>query len=82
MGIIPTVIKKPETTQHSNTVNGDDKKLLVNLNNRIDDLKMQNLENAKFLRGISRKIENELLQMRELEEGKSIEMFDDTSILE
>lgn len=81
MGIIPTVSKKTESQQPS-SANGDDKKLLANLNNGIDELKTQNLENAKFLRGISRKIENELSQMREIEEGKALEMFDETAILE
>lgn len=82
MGIIPTVIKKPEAVQTGGNISGDERKYLVNINSRIEDIKMQNLENAKFLRGISRKIENELAQMRELEAGKSIEMFDDSSILE
>lgn len=81
MGIIPTVSKKTES-QQTLPANGDDKKLLANLNNGIDELKTQNLENAKFLRGISRKIENELSQMREIEEGKALEMFDETAILE
>lgn len=82
MGIIPTVIKKPEAIQSLSNVSGDEKKYLASINSRIDDIKMQNLENAKFLRGISRKIENELSQMRELESSKSIDMFDDSSILE
>lgn len=82
MGIIPTVIKKPEAVQTSGNINADERKYLVNINSRIEDIKMQNLENAKFLRGISRKIENELSQMRELESGKTIETFDDSSILE
>lgn len=81
MGIIPTVSKKTES-QQSASANGDDKKLLVNLNSGIDELRTQNLENAKFLRGISRKIENELSQIREIEEGKALEMFDETAILE
>lgn len=81
MGIIPTVTKKTESQQPL-PANVDDKKLLANLNNGIDELKTQNLENAKFLRGISRKIENELSQMREIEEGKALEMFDETAILE
>lgn len=81
MGIIPTVIRRPDSLPSSN-ISGEEKKYLAGINSRIDDLKMQNLENAKFLRGISRKIENELTQMKELESGKSIEMFDDSSIME
>lgn len=60
----------------------DEKKMLLNLNSKVEDLKVQNMENAKFLRGISRKIETELYQMRELEENRSGEMFDETAILE
>ena len=67
MGTTPTVAKKMESQQPV-PQNGDAKKFLVNLNNGINELKTQNLENAKFLRGISRKIENELSQMREIEE--------------
>ena len=81
MGTTPTVAKKMESQQPV-PQNGDAKKFLVNLNNGINELKTQNLENAKFLRGISRKIENELSQMREIEEGKDLEMFDETAILE
>lgn len=80
MGIIPTVAKKPES-QQTTTANGDDKKLMVNLSSKIEELKVQNLENAKFLRGISRKIDNELSQIREFEESKSTDIYD-TSILE
>lgn len=81
MGIIPTVAKKPES-QQTTTANGDDKKLMVNLSSKIEELKVQNLENAKFLRGISRKIDNELSQIREFEEGKSTDIYDDTVLLE
>ncbi|MBD5134365.1 MAG: hypothetical protein HDT39_00170 [Lachnospiraceae bacterium] len=81
MGTTPTVAKKMESQQPV-PQNGDAKKFLANLNNGINELKTQNLENAKFLRGISRKIENELSQMREIEEGKALEMFDETAILE
>lgn len=84
MGILTTVIKKPETSQKPVTSGipaNDDRKILLNINSRMDELKNQNLENAKFLRGISRKIETELSQMREAEENKSIDVYDDTELV-
>ncbi len=84
MGLLNTVKRKQELSSGINTsllVNNDEKKILLNINSRIEDLKVQNMENAKFLRGISRKIENELQQMREVEANKSIEVLDDSSIL-
>ena len=70
MGLLNTVIKKSESTGLSNNVSAsDEKRILLNINSRIEDLKIQNMENAKFLRGISRKIESELNQMREVEEN-------------
>lgn len=85
MGLLNTVKKKQELSSAINTslsVNNDEKKILLNINSRIEDLKVQNMESAKFLRGISRKIENELQQMREVEENKSVEILDDSNILE
>ena len=84
MGLLNTVKKKQELASSINTtlLNSDEKKILLNINSRIEDLKVQNMENAKFLRGITRKIEDELVQMREAEENKSIEVMDDSNILE
>ncbi|MDE7433479.1 MAG: hypothetical protein K2N34_16405, partial [Lachnospiraceae bacterium] len=85
MGLLNTVIKKSDATlgvNNSNLSSNDEKKILLNINARIEDLKVQNFENAKFLRGISRKIETELNQMREVEENKSVELYDDTHLLE
>ena len=78
MGLLNTVKKKQELASSINTtlLNSDEKKILLNINSRIEDLKVQNMENAKFLRGITRKIEDELVQMREAEENKSIEVMD------
>lgn len=85
MGILTTVRKKPESGTGLNATvltGNDEKKMLVNINSRIEDLKVQNLENARFLRGISKKIENEFQQMREQESSGAIEMMDDSAILE
>ena len=85
MGLLTTVIKKQETPtgiNNSNLSANDEKKILLNINSRIEDLKAQNMENAKFLRGISRKIESELNAMREAEDNKSIEVYDDSNIIE
>ena len=86
MGILTTVIRKQQDTplgiNNSSLSSNDEKKILLNINSRIEDLKVQNLENAKFLRGISRKIENELDQMREVKENKSIEVYDDSTIVD
>ena len=85
MGLLNTVIKKSDSAlgfNNSNLSSTDEKKILLNINSRIEDLKVQNMENAKFLRGISRKIENELNQMREVEENKSIEVYDDSHLIE
>lgn len=65
-----------------NKIPGEEKIILLNINSKVEDLKVQNMENAKFLRGISRKIESELYQMRELEENRSAETYDGSSILE
>lgn len=82
MGILNTVIKRSEMTGVSNNLAVvDEKKILLNINSRIEDLKLQNMENAKFLKGISKKIETELSQMREAEENKSIEVSDNSEIL-
>lgn len=84
MGLLTTVMKKSDAPVNTN-VNvgpGDEKKILMNITSRMDDLKNQNLQNAKFLRGISRKIETELSQMREMEENKSIEVYDDSALVE
>ena len=84
MGLLTTVMKKSETPVNTTgTISpNDEKKILMNINSRMDDLKTQNLQNAKFLRGISRKIETELSQMREMEENKSIEVYDDSALVE
>ena len=84
MGLLTTVIKKQETPAHTNSNDtvGDEKKILLNMTYRIEELKSQNMENAKFLRGISRKIEAELNQMREIEENRSIELYDDSAIVD
>lgn len=60
----------------------EEKMFFMNLNSQIQELQSQNLENAKFLRGISRKIENEFEQLRKMEDGKEFEGYDDTEVLE
>ena len=84
MGLLNTVIKRQDAQNNVSNAPAasDERKLLMNINSRVEDLKLQNLENAKFLRGISRKIEDELNQMHELEENRSIEIYDDSNILE
>ena len=84
MGLLNTVIKRQESSPAAvNVPNAsEERKLLMNINSRVEDLKLQNFENAKFLRGISRKIEEELNQMHELDENRSIEVYDDTNLLE
>ena len=87
MGLLNTVIKKPDNTSTSVDVaqgqtQGDEKKILQSIDARFEELKMQNMENAKFLRGISRKIENEFYQIRELEESRSAGGYDDSDIYE
>ena len=44
MGLLDNVIKKTDAV----TAPSDDKKVLVSINSRIEDLKLQNLENAKY----------------------------------
>lgn len=80
MGLIPTVSKKTEMQQAA--AGSEEKRLMVNLESKIDELKLQNLENAKFLRGISRRLENELAQIKQLGEDREEGAFDDASILE
>ncbi|MBE5927407.1 MAG: hypothetical protein E7270_10640 [Lachnospiraceae bacterium] len=63
------------------TIAGEDKKILLNINSRIEDLKLQNMENAKFLRGLSRKIETELEQIKEAEINRSIEVHDESLVI-
>ncbi len=84
MGLLNTVIKRSDATLSGGqgSSGNDERKILMNINSRIEDLKVQNMENAKFLRGISRRIENELNQMKEVEENRSIELYDDSEILE
>lgn len=81
MGIIPTVIKKPENTQ-APIGNNDEKKAIAGINVKIEEIKQQNLENAKFLRGVSRKIENELERLRDIEQGEPMDEDGKVSILE
>lgn len=74
---VSNVIRKNESV----AIAGEDKKLLLNINSRIEDLKLQNMENAKFLRGLSRKIETELEQIREAEINRSIEVHDESLVI-
>ena len=67
MGLLDNVIKKTDA---------------VSINSRIEDLKLQNLENAKFLRGLSKKIETELEQIRIAETNRSIEVKDNSEVVE
>lgn len=76
MSIIPTVIKKPENTQVQ-IGNNDERRMLSGISEKVEELKEQNLENAKFLRGISRKIETELEKLREFETGSVMSEDDD-----
>ena len=78
MGLLDNVIKKTDAV----TAPSDDKKVLVSINSRIEDLKLQNLENAKFLRGLSKKIETELEQIRIAETNRSIEVKDNSEVVE
>lgn len=73
MGLLTNVTKKNESAE--------DRKILVNIHSRIEDLKLQNMENAKFLRGLSRRIESELEQIREAEANRSIEVKDDSELI-
>lgn len=82
MGIIPTAIRKPENTQAPIGNNNDEKKLISGLNGKIEEIKQQNLENAKFLRGVSRKIENELENLRNIESGTPLDEEGRATILE
>ena len=59
--------------------NMDEKRVMAYFNAKIEELKVQNLENAKFLRGISRRIENELALIREENQD---EMSDESTIIE
>lgn len=74
---VSNVIRKNETV----AIAGEDKKILLNINSRIEDLKLQNMENAKFLRGLSRKIETELEQIKEAEINRSIEVHDESLVI-
>ncbi len=82
MGILNTAIRKSEAKLGTTGTSADERKILMNINSRVEDLRVQNVENAKFLRGISQRIEQELEQMKELEENKSIEVFNDSELLE
>ncbi len=77
MGLLNNVIRKDNQV----AIAGEDKKLLLNINTRIEDLKLQNMENAKFLRGLSRKIETELEQLKAVESNKSIEVKDESKVI-
>lgn len=77
MGLLNNVIKRNEQV----AATGEDKKLLININSRIEDLKLQNMENARFLRGLSRKIESELEQIKEVEANRSIEVHDESKVI-
>lgn len=74
---VSNVIRKNEPV----AIAGEDKKILLNINSRIEDLKLQNMENAKFLRGLSRKIETELEQIKEAEINRSIEVHDESLVI-
>ncbi len=74
---VSNVIRKNEQV----AIAGEDKKILLNINSRIEDLKLQNMENAKFLRGLSRKIETELEQIKEAEINRSIEVHDESLVI-
>lgn len=100
MGILTTVIKKSDGATQSATPSivsaHEEKKMLVNINSGIEELKTQNLENTKFLRGMSRKVEEEFAHMKELQENsakveakavaaeaeKPVVSFDDFAVLE
>lgn len=98
MGILTTVIKKSDGTTQSATPSivsaHEEKKMLVNINSGIEELKTQNLENTKFLRGMSRKVEEEFAHMKELQENsakvevkaavaeKPVVTFDASAVLE
>lgn len=77
MGLLTNVMKKGDAV----SAPVEEKKILLNINSRMEDLKLQNLENAKFLRGLSRKIETELQQLRSAEENRSIEVKDDSEVI-
>ncbi|MBQ5445572.1 MAG: hypothetical protein IIT48_02750 [Lachnospiraceae bacterium] len=82
MGLLNTAIKKSEAKLGTTGTSADERKILLNINSRIEDLKNQNAENARFLKGISKRIEDELVTMKGIEENKTVEVFDDSEILD
>lgn len=82
MGLLNTAIKKSEAKLGTTGTSADERKILLNINSRIEDLKNQNAENARFLKGISKRIEDELVTKKGIEENKTVEVFDDSEILD
>ena len=60
---------------------GEEKKMLSDINKRIEDLQQQNLENARFLRTITRKIQDDLDIINKVEENRAIEVYDDSKVV-
>ena len=55
--------------------------MLSDINKRIEDLQQQNLENARFLRTITRKIQDDLDIINKVEENRAIEVYDDSKVV-
>ena len=60
----------------------EDKKVLNNISSKIEELQNQNIENAKFLRAITKRIEDELSVIGRIEENKTLEVYDDSNIVD
>ena len=81
MSILTSVSSAVKRNEKGTQLSAGEEKMLSDINKRIEDLQQQNLENARFLRTITRKIQDDLDIINKVEENRAIEVYDDSKVV-